>query len=75
MNVDDLAYFQDLDDKIAQLTGFRMDNHNLVFQGLCPECQIKEAEEKAAEAAEEKKAAKAAKAARAAKAKKAAKAK
>ena len=75
MNVDDLAYFQDLDDKIAQLTGFRMDNHNLVFQGLCPAGQSKEAEEKAAEAAEEKKAAKAAKAARAAKAKKAAKAK
>ena len=50
MNVDDLEYFQDLDDKIAQLTGFRMDNHNLVFQGICPECQIAIAEEQAAEA-------------------------
>ena len=54
MNVDDLEYFQDLDDKIAQLTGFRMDNHNLVFQGICPECQIAMAEEQAAEEAAEK---------------------
>ena len=46
MSVDDLEYFQDLDDKIAQLTGFRMENHNIVFQGVCPECQIEELEAK-----------------------------
>ena len=46
MSVDDLDYFQDLDDKIAQLTGFRMENHNIVFQGVCPECQIEELEAK-----------------------------
>ena len=41
-----MDYFQDLDDKIAQLTGFRMENHNIVFQGVCPECQIEELEAK-----------------------------
>jgi len=46
MDVDDLAYFQELDDKIAQMTGFRMENHNIVFQGVCPECQIEELEAK-----------------------------
>ena len=46
MNVDDLDYFQDLDDKIAQMTGYRMENHNIVFQGVCPECQIEELEAK-----------------------------
>ena len=46
MNVDDLDYFQDLDDKIAQMTGYRMENHNIVFQGICPECQIEELEAK-----------------------------
>ncbi len=38
--------FQDLDDKIAQMTGYRMENHNIVFQGVCPECQIEELEAK-----------------------------
>lgn len=57
MNVEDLAYFQELDDKIAQLTGFKMENHNIVFQGICPECQIKKLEEEKA-AAEEAEAAK-----------------
>ena len=42
----DLDYFQDLDDKIAQMTGYRMENHNIVFQGICPECQIEELEAK-----------------------------
>ena len=41
MNVDDLDYFQDL-----QMTGYRMENHNIVFQGICPECQIEELEAK-----------------------------
>lgn len=45
MNVEDLDYFQKLDDKIETLTGFEMDNHNIVFQGICPECQKLAAEE------------------------------
>ena len=28
------------------MTGFRMENHNIVFQGVCPECQIEELEAK-----------------------------
>lgn len=43
LNVDNMDYFQDLDDQIAQLTGFKMESHNIVFLGICPECQIEEA--------------------------------
>lgn len=50
INVQGLDYNQNLDDKIAQLTGFRMENHDIVFSGLCPECQIKAAAEKDLEA-------------------------
>jgi Fe2+ or Zn2+ uptake regulation protein len=53
INVKGLDYDQNLDDKIAQLTGFRMENHDIVFSGLCPECQIKEAAEKAKAAGKE----------------------
>jgi Fur family peroxide stress response transcriptional regulator len=28
------------------MTGYRMENHNIVFQGVCPECQIEELEAK-----------------------------
>ncbi len=45
INVDDMEYFQGLDDKIAQLTGFKMQNHSIVFEGICPECQIKAIED------------------------------
>ena len=53
INVQGLDYNQDLDDKIAQLTGFRMENHDIVFSGLCPECQIKAAAEQGVEAGRE----------------------
>ena len=52
MSVDDLDYLQELEDKIAQLTGYRMENHNMVFQGICPECQIEELEAKKKEVEE-----------------------
>jgi Fe2+ or Zn2+ uptake regulation protein len=47
INVEGLEYDQHLDDKIAQLTGFKMENHDIVFSGVCPECQIKMAAGKA----------------------------
>ena len=47
MNVENLDYFHDLDDKLATATGFKMEHHDIVFSGLCPECQKhKEAEAK-----------------------------
>jgi hypothetical protein len=49
INVEGLEYDQHLDDKIAQLTGFKMENHDIVFSGVCPECQIKMAAGKAAQ--------------------------
>ena len=53
MNVNDLDYFEGLDDKIAQLTGFKMENHDIVFEGVCPECQLTLHEEAEQEAAAE----------------------
>ena len=53
INVQGLDYNQNLDDKIAQLTGFRMENHDIVFSGLCPECQIKAAAEQGVEVGRE----------------------
>jgi len=55
MNVNDLDYFQGLDDKIAQLTGFKMENHDIVFEGICPECQLELQEEAAQEQQEDEK--------------------
>ena len=47
MNVEDLDYFQDLDQKVAAVTHYKMEHHDIVFSGLCPECQkLKEAEAK-----------------------------
>lgn len=43
-NVDNFDYFQDLDDKVAAVTGYKMEHHDIVFNGLCPECQKLEAE-------------------------------
>lgn len=34
-----LKYFDDLDERIAQVTGFKMESHDIVFNGSCPECQ------------------------------------
>lgn len=38
-NVQDVSYFPDLDEKIAGVTNYRMDRHQIVFSGVCPECQ------------------------------------
>ena len=39
MNVENFDYFHDLDDKLATATGFKMEHPDIVFSGLCPECQ------------------------------------
>ena len=39
MNVENFDYFHDLYDKLATATGFKMEHHDIVFSGLCPECQ------------------------------------
>ena len=39
MNVENFDYFHDLDDKLATATVFKMEHHDIVFSGLCPECQ------------------------------------
>lgn len=38
MNVKNMEYIEDLDAKIGSLTGFSMSNHEIVFNGVCPEC-------------------------------------
>ena len=45
MNVDNMDYMEDLDEKVAAVTGFKMQNHDIVFNGLCPECQKMAAKE------------------------------
>lgn len=32
-------YLDDIDVKIATATKYKMDNHDIVFRGLCPKCQ------------------------------------
>lgn len=39
MNVEHFDYIPDLEDKVAALTGYKMDHHDIVFSGVCPECQ------------------------------------
>ena len=39
MNVETFDYFHDLYAKLATATGFKMEHHDIVFSGLCPECQ------------------------------------
>lgn len=39
MNVERFDYIPDLEDKVAALTGYKMDHHDIVFSGVCPECQ------------------------------------
>ena len=45
INVENFDYFHDLDDKLANATGFKMEHHGIVFSGLCPECQKHKAAE------------------------------
>ncbi|MDO4179443.1 MAG: transcriptional repressor [Phascolarctobacterium sp.] len=39
MNVENFEYIPDLEDKVAALTGYKMDHHDIVFSGVCPDCQ------------------------------------
>ena len=46
MNVEDMDYIEGLDEKVGEVTGFKMEDHDIVFNGVCPECQKLEAKEK-----------------------------
>lgn len=52
MNVENFDYIPDMDEKVAAVTGYQMNHHDIVFSGICPECQ-KHAHEHAAEEGEE----------------------
>ena len=39
MNVENFEYIPDLEEKVAALTGYKMDHHDIVFSGVCPDCQ------------------------------------
>ena len=45
MNVENFSYIPDMDGKVAEVTGYKMNHHDIVFSGLCPECQKLAAEE------------------------------
>lgn len=42
MNVENFDYIPDMDGKVAAVTGYKMNHHDIVFSGVCPECQKKE---------------------------------
>lgn len=35
----DIEHHEDIDVVVSKKTGFAIENHNLVFEGICPECQ------------------------------------
>ena len=39
MNVENFDYIPDMDEKVAAVTGYKMNHHDIVFSGVCPECQ------------------------------------
>ena len=39
MNVENFDYIPDMDAKVAAVTGYKMNHHDIVFSGVCPECQ------------------------------------
>ncbi len=41
-NVENFAYIPDMDAKVAAVTGYQMNHHDIVFSGICPDCQKKE---------------------------------
>ncbi|MFR4383767.1 MAG: Fur family transcriptional regulator [Phascolarctobacterium sp.] len=41
MNVDNFDYIPDIDEKVAAVTGYKMNHHDIVFSGICPDCQKK----------------------------------
>lgn len=44
MNVENFDYIPDMDAKVASVTGYKMNHRDIVFSGLCPECQKLEQE-------------------------------
>lgn len=40
-----IPYQPDLDEKVAQETGFSVESHRTIFDGLCPACQARAAAE------------------------------
>ncbi len=48
MNVENIDYIQGLDEKVAAATHYKMNHHDIVFSGLCPDC-AKAAEEEEAQ--------------------------
>ena len=36
-----IRYYNELDKALADATDFQIDNHHIVFNGLCPECRKK----------------------------------
>ena len=44
MNVENFDYIPDMDEKVAAVTGYKMNHHDIVFSGICPECQKEMAE-------------------------------
>lgn len=43
-NVENFDYIPDMDAKVAAVTGYKMNHHDIVFSGICPECQKLEQE-------------------------------
>lgn len=35
----EIEYRNDYDDEVAKQTGFTIDEHSLIFEGLCPDCK------------------------------------
>ena len=39
MNVENFDYIPNMDEKVASVTGYKMNHHDIVFSGVCPNCQ------------------------------------
>jgi Fe2+ or Zn2+ uptake regulation protein len=35
----DTPYISDIDVKIAKITGFELESHDIIFKGICPKCK------------------------------------
>lgn len=46
MNVENFDYIQGMDEKVAGVTGYKMNHHDIVFSGLCEDCQGMDDEDK-----------------------------
>jgi len=36
----DTPYISDIDIKIAKITGFELQGHDIIFKGICPKCKL-----------------------------------